>query len=358
MRNLVCLLDLPNPLHGMSLVNKMMVDKLCSDTCVINSCPSFAAKYFPSKNWYLIKIGYSVLVFVRLFLVLLFRRRVVLYRPINGGGGQVFDIFYLILARIFCSRIYIHHHSFQYLNSKSKIFSALVGLIGRDARHIVLGRSMKDRLVNLYGVSPDMVRVVSNSSFFKAGRNSDLNCNQSLVIGHLANLCVAKGLKTYVDLCLKLKSSGVNFKPILAGPAHDIEAINLVDLFVANFGLDSYWGAVYGEKKDEFFSSLDAFLFMSEYENEAEPLVLYEAAKSGALIYSSSRGCMGDVTSALHGKVFKKGYTVEDVYDQLVFDMKSGVFNSMVCRERIENYDSVVLLNLSDLDNLINELES
>ena len=44
-----------------------------------------------------------------------------LYLALSGGHGQLFDWPYVMIAKILGSRIFIHHHSFAYLNSPNII---------------------------------------------------------------------------------------------------------------------------------------------------------------------------------------------------------------------------------------------
>jgi glycosyltransferase involved in cell wall biosynthesis len=62
-----------------------------------------------------------------------------------------------------------------------------------------------------------------------------------------------------------------------------------------------YLSSVYGENKKNYFSNLDVFIFPSIYKNEAEPLVIYEAAQYGSIIIGSEIGCMKEVIKSLNG---------------------------------------------------------
>lgn len=358
MSKLICIVDLPKPVHGMSNVNKMLVGRLGQEVVVINSCPSFAYKYFGTGLWFPIKFFYTLFVLLKLFYILMFFGGGALYRPINGGLGQLFDVLYIFIFRVFRFKIYIHHHSFQYINSRSSIFSFLLWLLGGQEEHITLGAEMKRKIVDVYGIDPEKVRIVSNSAFYDVCSGTDPIVNEKPVIGHMANLCVAKGLKTFVDLCIELKNSGVEFSPILAGPVHDDDAKKIVESYVDLFGGDTYLGAIYGEDKSDFFSRLDVFVFMSEYANEAEPLVLYEAAEYGAKLYSSTRGCMADVTSSLCGSAMAAPYSMEDLKESFIRDVHNGELGSSKKRSRVEKYNQVILENHSQLEKLIQRLTS
>ena len=150
---ILLLMDMPKPLHGMSAVNKNILDRVEKsgvDYQLINSCPSFAFKYFGTRFWVLIRLVYFFYVFLKLLAFMLRGGVCSVYRPINGGSGQFYDICYVAIARILKKKIFIHHHSYAYLTKKSKLYSFFQAVLGYDAMHIVLGPEMKASLCNMY----------------------------------------------------------------------------------------------------------------------------------------------------------------------------------------------------------------
>lgn len=298
------LCDLPLPIHGMSNINKAMLYKAKDRGLapkVINTVPSYMSFLYGSRSWGVAKFIHSFICFFRLFLYFLFCENALVYRPINGGFGQVYDFFYVLIIRIFQKKIIIHHHSFNYLNSYSSLFYRLQKLAGINADHIVLGQPMQDRLHELYGIPKDKIHIVSNVAFFdNIVGVSDVG-TYPIKIGHLANLCVEKGVADFVEICRDLASKNVLFKATIAGPFADDFSKNIVENACLDFPQIQYVGPLYGPDKDSFFRSLDVFVFPSHYCNEAEPLVLYEAAQYGCLIIGTNRGCMSSVIKSLGG---------------------------------------------------------
>jgi glycosyltransferase involved in cell wall biosynthesis len=303
---MIFLMDLPPPVHGMSNVNLAMLahaKKKAINLRVINTVPSYAEKFYPSSIWKSVKIFHTTLCLFRLLILLLIFGERIIYRPINGGSGQIFDIAYLKIAQLFNCKIYIHHHSFNYLNSYSPDFNKLNNIAGKNAIHVVLGKRMADTLSALYGISKDNISPLSNLAFFD---NSSLlsfshSDNGILKIGHLANLCQEKGIGNFIKICLHLIDNNISFEASIAGPFADLESKKLVENAVNNHPNIKYLGPLYGTEKSDFYRSLDCFIFPSEYKNEAEPLVLYEAAMCGVYVMGSQRGCMQDSIAKLNG---------------------------------------------------------
>ncbi|WP_415893538.1 glycosyltransferase [Neptuniibacter sp. PT8_73] len=340
---MIFLLDLPQPTHGMSSVNKNILDLACQRGAlpnVINTVPSYASVFFGGYIWVFVKFVHFFFCFFKLLFFLVFFDRSVVYRPINGGGGQIFDIAFILLVRIFRVQIVIHHHSFNYLNRRSLLFSILQKLSGPNSLHVVLGKVMAEKLSDLYDINDSQMHILSNVAFFTE-KSTDVSKNCIPVIGHLSNLCVDKGIIEFVDLCKALITSGFDFQAVIAGPFSDKSVQLVVENAIKEMSQVKYLGPLYGTEKDKFFSSLDVFVFPSRYKNEAEPLVLYEAAEYGALTLGTQRGCMATVIKALGGESFIEGENVASVMSDVIQEShKDGQFNFVNKIKRIEKFEA------------------
>jgi glycosyltransferase involved in cell wall biosynthesis len=307
---MIFLVDLPKPVHGMSSVNLSVLRsliKLNINPRIINTVPSYAAKFFNTKLWIVFKVFHTLLCYVKLFYILIFNIGSAAYRSINGGNGQIYDLIYIILLRLFKCKLFIHHHSFDYINSKTLLFAILNKLAGSGCKHVVLGNKMGMLLHELYNIPKENIIIISNSAFFDEPDTStilDGKKSSGMVIGHLANLCIEKGLDDFINVCKVLQNAGVDFEAKLAGPIINEKSKDLVMCACKNISNLTYLGPVYGSQKSKFFKSIDVFIFPSKYKNEAEPLVLYEAAQYGVLNIGTEVGCMKDVLFQLGGISF------------------------------------------------------
>ena len=356
------LVDLPAPVHGMSTINQAMYDKVSAhtnDVDCINTVPSWAARHFGSPAWTMIKLFHSGLCIARFALYALLHRNTKVYRSVNGGIGQLFDVFYFSISRLFGLQLYIHHHSFSYLNNRSKLFALLNSLAGSKAVHICLGPTMAARLMEQYGVNTKQIRVVSNLAFFDTETQSLQGpSSPGLTIGHLANLTFEKGLDTFLEVCSQLYKAGIPFQALIAGPASS-QAVQqaLTVATTTHPDIVQYLGPLYGADKAAFFSRLDAFIFPSRYVNEAEPLVLYEAAIHGAFIAGTRRGCMGDIIDHFNGLAVDENSTAADSLSAgLKNASQHGTFLQAARQERKVLFDIARADALSELNTLVEEL--
>lgn len=310
------LVDLPPPIHGMSAMNAKYVRHF-QPRFVVNTAPSFAAGVFGSRAWILSKLLITPVVLIKIITATISGESVC-YRAINGGSGQIFDVFYLLLIRIFRLKVVIHHHSFSYLSRNSSLFSFLLKIIGAETFHVVLGERMKTELCSRYKVDPDQVLIVSNSVFFTPAVSVVNPRDVSPVtVGYMANLTLEKGVGVFIDMCIALRNQGCVFDAVLAGPVSGDGVQTYIDKFSSHSGF-KYLGPVYEEKKEEFFKQVDIFVFPSQYKNEAEPLVLYEAASYGARLVVTDTGCLADVANVLGGHALKIDECLEDGLQSLV----------------------------------------
>jgi glycosyltransferase involved in cell wall biosynthesis len=167
---------------------------------------------------------------------------------------------------------------------------------------------MGQELVRIYGLDSTKIRVISNAAFF-AGllqyTERPYPANGPISLGYLSNISVEKGIVEFFAVLAELDRVGVAYKAQIAGPiARSAQAL-FSEMFAASRDT-TYRGPIYGDEKDDFFKSLDVLLFPTDYVNEAEPLVIHEAIRSGAHVIACERGAIPDVLSNGAGLVVPK----------------------------------------------------
>jgi len=358
---MIYLMDLPMPIHGMSSVNLTILNKAFNvglDPRVINTVPSYAARFFNTRLWLVFKFFHTLYCYGAMFTLSFLNIRGIVYRPINGGVGQVYDLVYMVLCRIFLNKVYIHHHSFNYLNDKSALFYVLNRVAGRSAVHVVLGERMGRLLNQLYDIEHSNIKVVSNLSLFDSKDiTKSTEDRQLVVLGHLANLCIEKGVSVFIEVCYALKAMNIKFEAKIAGPFADESARNAVLVATKNLPEIEYLGPLYGKQKEVFYGTIDCFVFPSIYLNEAEPLVLYEAAQYGVLNIGTQRGCMQDVIRKLQGYSFPEGESlVNNIAASICEAIDIGTLNEVEREGRVEEFKLMQSQAKESLNNLITKM--
>lgn len=212
------------------------------------------------------------------------------YIAVKAGKGMWLNAIAAGLARRAGARIFLHHHGYLYVQERQPRMVALSRAAGSSAHHIVLSSSMKN---DLKAAMPeiDRILVLNNArwidpSLLKLPLKSD---GDELVLGHMSNLSVAKGIVEVVDLAVALKNTGNPTRLVLGGPAQHQDAIAQINRASHELGpLFEYRGPITGEKKPAFFNDVTHFVFPSH--NEAVPLVLYEALAAGTICLTTKVG--------------------------------------------------------------------
>jgi glycosyltransferase involved in cell wall biosynthesis len=151
---------------------------------------------------------------------------------------------------------------------------------------------------DLSDVMPEIHRIVviGNAGLVdRALLELPLKSDGDLVLGHLSNLSLEKGIAEVVDLALVMHRRGVRVRLVIGGPTVDGESRRHLDRAARDLGeLFEYRGPVTGEAKHAFFKEITHFVFPSRYVHEAVPLVLYEAMAAGAVCVATRRGSIAE----------------------------------------------------------------
>lgn len=215
------------------------------------------------------------------------------YLALSGGVRQAVDLIFLAVGRIRRARIYIHHHSFAYLDRPTLLTRLCFLAAGKSAAHIVLCGVMKKELKKNYKIAHN-VEVISNACLQSV--HSEPRVRTAVRrIGYLSALTREKGILEFLRVAAQLTERHPDLNFSIAGPCHDAAIREEVQKACRNCPGVDYIGPVYGDEKNSFLESLDVLLFPTSYRNEAEPLVIWEAISSGIPVIARERGCIGEM---------------------------------------------------------------
>jgi glycosyltransferase involved in cell wall biosynthesis len=304
----VAALQLPPPVNGLAVVNAAVLERLTADSAL-----AAHANLAPKVRHPSLTIPSRLLRCINAACTLALHRADgarTLYMPCDGGAGIVINLLLTVTARLLGYKIWLHHHSFAYINANSKLMKLLLRATPRSTRHIFLCATMRDQFIASYaaewGSSDSHAYVLDNSFVVKT---SELTTPREKVpcIGHLSNLCAEKGSVDFINLFLSLRA-GRHVQALIAGPIKDAATQKALDEAQAKYPEDIKWlGAVHGAEKEGFFQNIDVFVFPTRYVNEAQPVVLLEALAAGSPILTTSRGCTAcDHTEGSPGMVLKE----------------------------------------------------
>lgn len=238
-------------------------------------------------------------IFVSLLLSVLDRRVSTVYLVLDSGKGLFINLVLLVpILRAFNKKIVLHVHVYGFINKYSAVMRCLVGALSKsDVRYIMLCRCMLEVFEDIYDAKGRCF-VLNNSSFAGSRMSSQKfssleRASGTIRVGMIGNLTIEKGVREFISLARSEGLQGLEY--IMAGPIADASVRSEVELFCSESPESRrYIGPVYGEEKNKFFESIDVLAFPTRYENEAQPLTIYEALSFGVPVVSMNRGCISE----------------------------------------------------------------
>ena len=291
----------PPPMHGMAAVNSAMRDFFVSNGENPAVFDLSAISLSKALHVRLIRAARVLRQLVAYCNFLRVSRKASVYISVSGGYGQLFEILFILLSRLWNTRIVLHHHNFLYIDRPRFLTNMLVFCSGKDALHIALCGVMAQKLKSSYP-SIRRVEVLSNSALFPL-KDGGARIRESVgTLGFLGNIEADKGIFEFLDVLLRLQKEGDDICAIIAGPFRNKVVEALVRDKIALLRNVQYVGPKYGAGKIEFFDSIDVLLFPTK--NDAEPLTVLESMAYGVPVLARSRGCLDEMVTSSAGEVF------------------------------------------------------
>lgn len=234
-----------------------------------------------------------------------FHRQRACYICAAAGYGMLYDLATVSIARLLGTNLFLHHRSFRYIDRKSQLMALSSWLGGSRLTHIFLCETMAAGFRRQY---PNATRslIVSNAFYNPpASMSTRREPGMPLRLGLLSNLCHEKGLDDFLALLDEAVAEDISLQGILAGAPFNPAAQQAIENALARLGGRIEWrGAITDENaKDSFFDEIDVFVFPTRYENEAQPIVVFEALSRGLPTIAFGRGCIPSDLGSANGMV-------------------------------------------------------
>ena len=291
----------PPPTHGMAVVNKAILDRVRS-AGVRPLAIDISANSLDRRLSVRINRFFKVICAMALFANRRDVQGATLYMSVSGGFGQIYEIFFSLIARLRKMKLFMHHHSFAYLNKRKFYTQILIMVAGSSCVHVTLSKTMAKLLQLIYKASETVS--ISNIVFHPRKEVSINKLYKELrTIGFISNISAEKGVFEFLDLMTTIKAGNSPLKALLAGPFQNPFVENAVYMRLAQMQDVQYVGPKYGADKDNFFDQIDVLVFPTHYVNEAEPLIVLEAMNHGVPIITYGRGCIPEIVGGNCGRI-------------------------------------------------------
>lgn len=275
----------PPPVDGLAIVNSHLCE-IFRKNSVSFKCLSLTPKIKMVRlllNFYKI-----VLSFLSFFYLIILRVNGYksLFLPVDAKTGMIYNIAITIFAKWMKMKVILHHHSYLYIDKKSRLANYLFSLLDENDCNIVLSIDMENKISALYECKAHFFEL-PNVCYFPS-QPIQKRCvkdvrSDTIRVGYIGRISEKKGVQVLFDLasekCIQLTVAGI---PEMSKKSSS-KFFKLVDEKRIN-----YLGPVFGEDKEAFFSSIDLLILPSK--TETQPLVLFECIARGLPFVSTDKG--------------------------------------------------------------------
>lgn len=287
---------MPPPVHGMALVTAAVRDRLAAlgaSTTTVNLAADSLNRALHARFARIRKILSGL---GRFTIGAISRPRSVLYLAVSGGWGQIYDLFFVVMARLCGLRIYLHHHNIVYMTEHRCLTQWLAQAAGSDATHIVASENIGCILRELYSpvsrTYPLSAVIVAEPAPDAARRER----TEVRTIGFIGNISEAKGIFDFLGLVEMLRGRGCKLSALVAGPFQGAAVEAEVRIRLQGLPAIRYIGPTYGQGKAEFFNSIDVLIF--PVRKEYEGIVIHEAMSFGVPVIARDSGCIAEIVDS------------------------------------------------------------
>lgn len=311
-KKILFLFPLPPPIHGVSVINKSILDnKKIKKTFITSFLNSSSNKNYKHLNKFTIA---KLLIFIKICFNLVkklkqFKPNMVYVNLSPRGIGFYKDIFLIFIIKIFKVKIVNHLHGKGikkeieknlfikkiYINTfKNLDLICLSKLLTKDIQQ-VSDKSCSIQIVNNFGLKAHKLHLKSNK--------------KKITFIFLSNLLPAKGILIFLDAIkiIQKKYNRYDFDAKIIGKSSCKESESKIEKKILDLKNITFLGPQFGEKKYEELLSSSVLVFPTRHPNEAFPIVLLEAMASKLGIITSDEGGIPDiVTNNAEGIILKK----------------------------------------------------
>ncbi|WP_158605184.1 glycosyltransferase [Hanamia caeni] len=295
MKKILCIVQLPPPIHGASLMNSYLIksDLINNNFNVQSVNLQFASSSKDLEKFSLQKIfkafHYAVAIFKK---CTTFKPDLVYFTLSPSGFAFYRDVIYVLILKICNCNILYHLHGKGIKKAAENNFlkKKLYKFVFRNTNVICLAHNLTDDIQSVCSSIPFIVpcgipvHLKSNETIYKT--------NDVVQILYLSNYMENKGILKLIDALKIVKQQGFNFNARLVGAPTDL-SIEAVQNYIKKKELEKYVFAIgprYGEEKYDEFLLSDIFAFPTFYPKEAFPLVNLEAMQFSLPVISSNEG--------------------------------------------------------------------
>jgi glycosyltransferase involved in cell wall biosynthesis len=295
------LVQLPPPVHGVSMMNKITVDSSkiqdAFDTKTIPLNYTSEIKGIGKFSWKKIAVFFKI--YKTLISTLRQFKPDVIYFTLTPTGLSFYrDLCIVYLIKLTRSKIVFHLHGKGIYNKskRSSMLRFIYKQVFKNTYIIHLAETLKQdvMLVNhqakaSYAIPNGISEEIQNPRTVSKNKGT-----KRLLF--LSNIAENKGVLMFLESCRYLKDQGFDFKAKIVGRESTLISEDDIRQKIIDIGLNKevqYLGPKYNTEKEHIFQNSDIFVFPTY--NDCFPLVILEAFKYGLAVLSTTEGAIPDI---------------------------------------------------------------
>ncbi len=298
MKHLLLIGPLPDPVTGVSLANKMLLDNVSKyDKEYLTDSINMSYHQLENLGKFSLK---KTLFYVGLYKSLskIFKADIVYITPGQTFFGIIKYAPFVWLSKLLGKQLIAHihgnhlHEAYANAGWKKPFMRAVICCIDKG---IVLSPSLLPNLIPF--IAKKHIYSLANFAedfLFEATENKLFHTDKLRVL-YLSNLIPEKGIFDLLEALKKLKAKKVPFLAQIAGAIDAQHQQKLDALFKALAPEVEYLGVVHAEKKKDALINSNVFVFPTYYPMEGQPIALLEAMATGNVILTTNHAGIPDI---------------------------------------------------------------
>lgn len=294
---LLCLVQLPPPIHGVTVVNQTVAtSELLASRFDLEILPLASAASFEDLDRVsLRKLGRLVQTSIRLAHALLVRRPDAVYFTISPSGAAFYRdcVFIAIMKAAGVRRVFHLHGTAIRSRLGTRWRRQVYRWAFREAWVIHLSERLIADVADL--VPREHVAVVANGVAERRVHEPTQREGVARVL-FLSNMTETKGPLVLIDALGRLRARGIAFEATFAGAAHHREFLARCHVAIRRHGVERqvrYVGPAYGAAKHRLLEQHDIFVLPTC--RDAFPLVALEAMQAGLPVVATNEGALPEI---------------------------------------------------------------
>jgi glycosyltransferase involved in cell wall biosynthesis len=300
-RKILCILQLPPPLHGASIMNSHVINsevirKNFSIT-VVNL--QFVRSIAELEKFSFLKVYKAFLYGFKIVKIVITEGPDLIYFALAPTGFAFYrDAFYVFLLKLLRRKIVFHLHGRGISKNvkDNSLKKCLYKVVFKNTNVICLSKCLAMDISEVYKstpfIVPNGIQVRSQSNKLE----NHLNCSIPKIL-YLSNYIPEKGILVLIDALKILYTKGYKFKARFIG-APSVLSVDILEKIIVDLNLTEcikVTGPLYDDEKNEEFQKADIFVLPTYYKNEAFPLVILEAFQFSLPVISTFEGGIPDL---------------------------------------------------------------